>query len=67
MQYALEGQTQTTSRAGGTDLGYEVIDKFQFVLLNKIKFCQIIMPVYVKYALAFLWTILQECPCVDKN
>ena len=43
------------------------LPKFQFVLLNKIKFCQIIMPVYVKYALAFLWTILQECPCVDKN
>ena len=37
----------------------ELIDKFQFVSLEKIKFCQIIMPVYVKYALAFLWTILQ--------
>ena len=45
----------------------EYCDKFQFVLLNKIKFCQIIMPVYVKYALAFLWTILQECPYMGKN
>lgn len=41
--------------------------QFKFVPLEKIKFCQIIRPVYVKYALAFLWTILQECPYMGKN
>ena len=48
-------------------LDNETVATIHFVPLEKIKFCQIIMPVYVKYALAFLWTILQECPYMGKN
>lgn len=48
-------------------LDNETVATIHFVPLEKIKFCQIIRPVYVKYALAFLWTILQECPYMGKN